>query len=88
MPASMAATVNSSLNHYFELWLKCGCAWGNVMIHEERMNKETSAEDQDYDWMYGFDVKKTFPPEIAAGWIVALKKRRRQIQSRSTVARQ
>ena len=43
------------------------------MIHDERIHKETSSEDQDYDWMYGFHVKKTFPPEIAAGWIAALK---------------
>ena len=72
LPASMADKVNNNLNHYFELWLKCECSWGQVMVHEEQIKIQTTSEERDHEWMYGFDVKKNFPPEIAHGWMTAL----------------
>ena len=69
----MTSKVNDNLNHYFELWLKCNCSWGQVMIHEERTNNRSTSEEQYYEWMYGFDVNSEFPKRAAEGWIAAMK---------------
>ena len=73
LPNDMATKVNNNLNYYFELWVQCGCSWGQVRIHEERCTEEQHTEDTEYDWTYGFDLKKHLPEEIAIGWMKAMK---------------
>ena len=72
LPDNMKAKVDKNPNFYFDLWQQCGCSWGNVQMHEERLAAQSTETDQLYEHMFGFELKRDFPQPIAEGWINAM----------------
>ena len=73
LPEALRAKVDANLAGYFDIWVKNGCSWGQVMAYEETQVQNSTNNEGLYEWLYGFQVRKTYPADVAEGWIASYK---------------
>eukprot|EP00812_Abedinium_dasypus_P010590 NODE_41_length_2514_cov_2.129321.p1 GENE.NODE_41_length_2514_cov_2.129321~~NODE_41_length_2514_cov_2.129321.p1 ORF type:complete len:422 (+),score=111.13 NODE_41_length_2514_cov_2.129321:208-1473(+) len=69
VPENLRSAVEGNVAHYFKRWVECGCSWDEVVMRVELKQERVEEAESSYSWVYGFQLLKNYPEEIANAWI-------------------